>query len=897
MSDASLIAAKEALARVPLSPFVPARPTGKQMAFLANMGREALYGGTTRSLDIDTPIPTPEGWTKMGQIEVGDIVLGMRGQPVVVDGVSEIAEHDAWEFEFDDGTTVVSHAGHRWIGYNQADWQHLLKGDPAKRAKRRSVRPSRSTGKRPDLAARNTATATPQRDWPTPYTVTTTADIVAAFRPGSARSVFAVPVAGSFDRPDVDLPIPPYTLGAWLGDGNTRDGSITSMDREVITGVEADGFETRVCPATVAHTAPLYRVVGLTTTLKAVGLAGFKHIPSSYLRASRQQRMALLRGLMDTDGSQRKGTNGCTFTTTKQRLADDVAELIRSLGWKVSVVEKRAWLYGKDCGPQWMFNFCPDEPVFTIARKLRPIEGWSRRNGFKFIRDVRPVGKRFVKCISVDDPDSAFVAGEGWVVTGNSMKSWAALMAALQFVCVPGYSAIIYRRERASLKLPGGLIPISQSWLANKAKWSGDDFQWTFPSGATLNFGYISNPDDLIKYQSTAYQFILFEEVAEFPTDTEWRFMFSRCTPHLDPNGVLPKCKCHGWSLADVPLRMRATANPGGPGQAWVRQNFIIPHRNGVQGIFHPASYKDNPFIDQSEYEQMVSKMKAIDRARALGGDWDITAPGERFSRDWFMNHGGETRVIDPNAKGGHWREIAPTLSLVRRWDLATTKPNVNNRDPDWTVGALVGHRKWNGEDQWYIIDIARFRATSGERNAKMRKIAERDSKRYKRQVPIRVEREPGALARTALKMMKSLYFSGLNFRGVPSKVRKEDRIDQLAAAAEDGEVWIVMGEWVEPFLDEADAFGHPGVHDDQLDAVAGGMSDLGRGGSAKSSGRQQREIDDNAEPSEGEQSMAYPSNDEISTRVKSSVGGFAEFGNDEASMSDIYASFDGSTF
>lgn len=481
--------------------------------------------------------------------------------------------------------------------------------------------------------------------------------------------------------------------------------------------------------------------------------------------------------------------------------------------------------------------------------------------------------------------------------TARSAKSFAALMAALQYACVPGYAAIIFRRERASLKLPGGLIPISHAWLGQKAHWSGDDFQWTFPSGATLNFGYIFNDDDLIKYQSSAYNFILFEEVAEWPTDTAWRFMFSRLTPIKDVDGQLPRCKCHGWSVADVPLRMRATANPGGPGQAWVRQNFIIPHRAGLKGVFHPASYKDNPHIDHAEYEAAAAKLKAIDRMRLLGGNWDITAPGERFAREWFHTHAGESRLIDPNAPGSPWRSILPDLSLVRRWDLATTKPNKANVDPDWTVGFLVGHRKHRGEDEWYMIDCVRFRATAGERNALMRRQSERDDKRYKRRVPIRVEREPGALARTAVKMMKAAFFSGLNFRGVPSKVKKEDRIDQLAAAAEDGEVWTVLGEWNEAFWDEADAYGHPGVHDDQLDAAAGGMADLGRGGTAKSSGRVQREIDDNDVEDDDANFNGFPSNEALikSVRSEHQVGGFDD--GSEWSAVDIMTQFDSRTW
>lgn len=502
---------------------------------------------------------------------------------------------------------------------------------------------------------------------------------------------------------------------------------------------------------------------------------------------------------------------------------------------------------------------------------------------------VPPTGKQ--RAFLANMGKEAFYGG-----TARSMKSWAALMAALQFECVPGYAAMIFRKERTSLVLPDGLIPISQQWLGDQARWNGENHQWIFPSGATLNFGYLQNTDDLLKYHSSSYSFILFEELPEWPTDAEYLYMFSRLTSKVDADGRMPRCKCHGWSVADIPVRMRGTGNPGGPGMAWVKQRFIAPWRAGEKpGIFHPASYKDNPYINHAEYEDTVSRMRKIDQMRLIGSDWDVASVGDRFMRSWFTEHRGETRLIDPNDKNGHWQEILPTLSIVRRWDLATTRPNKQNKDPDWTAGALVGHRKIGGEDEWYLIHVARFRATAAERNDLMRKQAARDDKWCKRRVKIRVEREPGAQARGGLKLMKAAHFSGLDFRGVPSRIRKEDRIDALAAACEDGEVWTVLGDWNGHLFDEAEMYGHAGVHDDQLDAIAGAMHDLGRGGTGKSSGRVQREIDANAELIDGGSSMAYPSTADLvrSVRAEHQVGGFES----EMDMAAIMASFDRQPF
>ena len=139
-------------------------------------------------------------------------------------------------------------------------------------------------------------------------------------------------------------------------------------------------------------------------------------------------------------------------------------------------------------------------------------------------------------------------------------KSEALLMAALQFVHVPGYAALILRKDTQRLQLAGGLIPRSHEWLANSgAVWNASRRQWTFPSGATITFGYLSNWLDKYRYGSSEFQFIAFDELTEF-TEEDYLFLFSR----------LRKVQ-----QLHVPLRMRSASNPGGIGHVWVKGRFV----------------------------------------------------------------------------------------------------------------------------------------------------------------------------------------------------------------------------------------------------------------------------------------------------------------------------------
>lgn len=210
-------------------------------------------------------------------------------------------------------------------------------------------------------------------------------------------------------------------------------------------------------------------------------------------------------------------------------------------------------------------------------------------------------------------------------------KSDALLMGALQYVDVKGYNAILFRKTFADLNLPGSLIPRSKEWLSGTdAKWNENDSRWTFPSGATLSFGYMRNDEDRMRYQSAEFQYIGFDELTHF-TELQYTYMFSRIRKPQDSTGRDP--------LAQVPLRIRGATNPGGPGHVWVKKRFIKPMGeradepdDPTKRIFIPSKLDDNPSVDAETYKEALAAVDDATRAQLVDGDWDAREPG-----DWVI--------------------------------------------------------------------------------------------------------------------------------------------------------------------------------------------------------------------------------------------------------------------
>lgn len=187
-------------------------------------------------------------------------------------------------------------------------------------------------------------------------------------------------------------------------------------------------------------------------------------------------------------------------------------------------------------------------------------------------------------------------------------KSAALLAAALEYVDVPGYNALILRRTFPQLSQPGMLMAMADEWLGpTDARRSEGGKEWTFPSGAVLKFGHVKDELAAQNYQGGAYHFVGFDELTQF-TETQYTYIaFSRQRRDVRMREL------------GIPTRVRATANPGGIGHRWVKDRFI----ETPGAIFIPAKVRDNPGLDAAEYEESLSHLGAILRRQLMDGDWD----------------------------------------------------------------------------------------------------------------------------------------------------------------------------------------------------------------------------------------------------------------------------------
>jgi len=404
-----------------------------------------------KALALDTPIPTPTGWTTQGDLRPGDWVLGDDGCPAQVRAISETwNDRPCFRVEFSDGTSIVADAEHEWATQT--------------RATRR--------GKSVDAQ------------------IHTTREIAETLRceTKDQRLNHSITNAMALDLPDAALDIAPYTLGVWLGDGTSSSAHFTSADPEIAMYVEADGYrapqvghlrygirlvedhtvDARTCLVCGAEFVPQQLMVrtcgrscdGRLTTIaepipastcpdcgrpsiafircqachedhgsvqaliRRANLVKNRHIPTEYLRASESQRRALLAGLLDVDGTV-TSTGSIQFTSTSARLAADVRELVTSLGYRVSIRTKPVPGRTPDSSVAHNVIFTTHDDVFRLERKRLLVKermaGKSdARHGVRFVTSVTPVPSVPVRCIEVDNDSHLYLAGESMIPTHNS---------------------------------------------------------------------------------------------------------------------------------------------------------------------------------------------------------------------------------------------------------------------------------------------------------------------------------------------------------------------------------------------------------------------------------------------------------------------------------------------
>jgi replicative DNA helicase len=375
----------------------------------ANLIIVAARPAVGKALALDTPLPTPTGWTTIGEVAVGDQLIAADGRPTTVVAATEVMHgRPCYEVEFSDGTVIVADARHQWLTQ------------------------TRASRKAAWAAARRDNRARTQRILPS---VKTTEEVLATLRCSGAerRLNHAVLNTRPLELPPQELPLPPYALGAWLGDGHAASARITTADPEIVVYLEADGL--RVVPG--GRLLSSLRLPGRPAVaqclagrnhhgtvqgmLRGLGVLGDKHIPAIYLRASEAQRRSLLAGLLDTDGTV-TGGGAVQFRTTSRRLAEDARDLVVSLGYRCSITRRPVRGRTAPSSTAYTLTFSTADEVFRLERKrlAHKERRGPGRTGKRFITAVRPIPSVPVRCVEVDSPDHLYLAGRSMVPTHNS---------------------------------------------------------------------------------------------------------------------------------------------------------------------------------------------------------------------------------------------------------------------------------------------------------------------------------------------------------------------------------------------------------------------------------------------------------------------------------------------
>lgn len=507
--------------------------------------------GSGKALALDTPIATPQGWTTMGELAVGDEIFGADGQVArVTFATNEMLDHRCYRVKFSDGTSIVADGEHLWEAssyhsrFNDRRSQARREGGGTsnnnalvKAAKRARLVSHTHQGEHATLARlaallnvpearvrhavkHTEPSGTSRIHFEQSYgdtlvrksrtldtydifqvatrvaeslearavaagrmpltTLLTTEQMLEQLRRGDGGSNLAIKVAGALQVTERDLPVDPYVLGYWLGDGSAGAAHLTVGDHDsdaVARLFEQRGYrleqvgngltrrivdlrwqealalglhlvgegwtissaarqagcdtatlggrakEAGLQPGTKRlrrGTADALKTRKASRQLADAGVLHDKHIPRTFLRASAEQRLELLRGLVDSDGYVNE-TGNVVIELMNRTLAEGVLELVRSLGMAPSWRIGKAHLDGKVVGATYAVSFTTDRAVACLPRKAGRLAAQTRyTQDWRYVTAIEPVDSVPVRCIEVDAADHLFLAGEAMVPTHNT---------------------------------------------------------------------------------------------------------------------------------------------------------------------------------------------------------------------------------------------------------------------------------------------------------------------------------------------------------------------------------------------------------------------------------------------------------------------------------------------
>ena len=314
-----------------------------------------------KGLERSTLIPTPTGWTTMGEIQIGDKLFAQDGSVCSVTGKSQVKHLPCYEITFDDKTSVKCDNEHLWTlsNGNVVEVTKLKKND-------------------------------------------------------------YISVAKPLQLQEADLPIDPYVFGLWLADGKHTSSEITKPDDFIWEEIKRSGYELGVEQNTACR---CQTVKGIRRQLIELDVLGNKHIPQIYMRASFNQRLALLQGIMDGDGSVNVSRKQVVLNTTNPDLAKQYHELALSLGQRATLTDTLGKGFGKLCVVYWII-FRPNGIMpFRLPRKAEKCKDFGPgRSASRRVVSVKEIPSVETQCIAVDSKDRTFLCTEHFIPTHNTGK-------------------------------------------------------------------------------------------------------------------------------------------------------------------------------------------------------------------------------------------------------------------------------------------------------------------------------------------------------------------------------------------------------------------------------------------------------------------------------------------
>ena len=762
---------------------------GRHHALMAQKFEDIANGKSRRliinmpprhAIVLDMKIPTLSGWKSMADLKIGDYVFGPDGIPIKVLGKSEVFEdRDIYRVTTDDGFSLDVDGEHLWTV--RLDRKHdIYKDYTTEQLWERQNGAILRTKRNGDIEFLRGKVKNPRLP----------------------RLPDCDPVL--YDK--INLPIDPYVLGVWLGDGHKNQGIITCHedDQMGIRGLfEATNYKT-----TNQKTPMTFGVLGLKQKLRDLGVLGNKNIPKEYLLASSDQRRWLLKGLMDTDGNVSK--NGqCFFAQSNLNFINQVRELLCSLGIKNSLIKSEAKIGDKSYGDTWRISFYASN-IAHLDRKENRTKKYKPTFGrYIKIEKINKTGN--TQCIKVDREDGLFLAGEGYICTHNTKSEFASYLLPAWYLGKYPNKKIIQCSNTAELAVGFGrkvrnlvdgedyskIFPNVALRSDSKAagRWStnanGEYFAIGVGGTVTGKGADLLIIDDPHSEQEAA---LASSDPAVFDKVFEWYTSGPR--QRLQPGGSIVVVMTR-WSKRDLTGKI-CKSIVDRDGEVWdmISLPAILPTGKPLWPEFW--SLKE---LENLREELPLSKWQAQYQQDPTSEE------GALVKREWWQEWEGE--------------RPPPCEFIIQSWDTAFTKNERSDYSACTTWGVFY---KDEDPNDAHIILLDAFKERMEFPDLKARAL-----EMYK-------EWEPDAFIVEAKASGAPLIYE-LRSMGIPvqeyTPTRGNDKISRVNSVADmfaSGKVWCPRKRWAEEVVEELAAFPNSD-HDDLVDSTTQALIRFRKGG------------------------------------------------------------------